>query len=86
LEYAVAERPIVVSDVGGLGEIVEDNQTGFVVPPQNPPMLADKILCFLENPELGKIFGARAKELVFEKYDEKKILNQYLEYYKEIVS
>ncbi|MDR0610373.1 MAG: glycosyltransferase [Planctomycetaceae bacterium] len=82
LEYAVAERPIVVSDVGGLGEIVENNQTGFVVPPQNPQALADKILYFLENPELAKSFGKKAKELVFEKYDEKKILDQYLGYYR----
>jgi glycosyltransferase involved in cell wall biosynthesis len=85
LEYAVAERPIVVSDVGGLGEIVENNQTGFVVPSQNPQALAEKILCFLENPELGKTFGKRAKEFVFEKYNEKKILEQYCNYYKWIV-
>jgi glycosyltransferase involved in cell wall biosynthesis len=82
LEYAVAERPIVVSDVGGLGEIVENNRTGFVVPPQNPERLAEKILLFLENPELGKTFGKKAKEFVFEQYDEKKILEQYLNYYR----
>ncbi|MDR0336504.1 MAG: glycosyltransferase [Planctomycetaceae bacterium] len=85
LEYAVAERPIVVSDVGGLGEIVENNQTGFVVPPQNPNALAEKILCLLENPELGKTFGKRAKEFVFEKYNEKNILRQYIDYYYEIL-
>ncbi|MDR1270326.1 MAG: glycosyltransferase [Planctomycetaceae bacterium] len=85
LEYAVAERPIVVSDVGGLGEIVENNQTGFVVPPQNPQALADKILCFLENPELRKTFGKRAKENALEKYNEKKILEQYCNYYKWII-
>ncbi|MDR0704492.1 MAG: glycosyltransferase [Planctomycetaceae bacterium] len=84
LEYAAAERPIVVSDVGGLGEIVENNQTGFVVPPQNPQALAEKILYLLENPELGKILGKNAKELALEKYDEAKILNQYRNYYKEM--
>ncbi|MDR2439938.1 MAG: glycosyltransferase family 4 protein [Planctomycetaceae bacterium] len=86
LEYAVAERPIVVSDVGGLSEIIEDNQTGFVVPPQNPQALAEKIIQLLENPELGKIFGKKAKESVFEKYDEKKILEQYLNYYKSLIN
>ncbi|MDR2756940.1 MAG: glycosyltransferase family 4 protein [Planctomycetaceae bacterium] len=86
LEYAVAECPIVVSNVGGLSEIIENNQTGFVVPPQNPQVLAEKIIQLLENPELGKTFGKRAKESVFEKYDEKKILEQYLNYYKSIVN
>ncbi|MDR3196772.1 MAG: glycosyltransferase [Planctomycetaceae bacterium] len=82
LEYAVAERPIVVSDVGGLGEIIENGNTGFVVPPHNPQVLAEKILFFLENPEAGEVFGRRAKESVSDKYDESKILEQYIRYYR----
>lgn len=82
LEYAVSERPIVVSDVGGLGEIVEDGRTGFLVPPENPEATAEKILQFLDDPELGRRFGQAAREFVCRQYDEKKILEQYLEYYR----
>lgn len=82
LEYAAAKRPIVVSDVGGLGEIVEDGRSGFLVPPENPEVLAEKILRFLDEPEIGRQFGHAAREFVFRQYDEKIILKQYLAFYR----
>ncbi len=84
LEYAAAERPIIVSNVGGLGEIVEDGKTGCLVPPGNPGALAEKVLDYLNHPDRAKQFGAKAKEYVFDRYDERKILVQYMDKYREI--
>jgi glycosyltransferase involved in cell wall biosynthesis len=42
LAYA-AGRPVVVSDVGGLGDVVRDRQTGRLVRPEQPHDLADAI-------------------------------------------
>jgi glycosyltransferase involved in cell wall biosynthesis len=86
LEYAVAERAIIVSDVGGLGEIIQDKKSGFLVPPENPEILAERIIQFLENPELAKNFGKSANEFAKKNYDEQIILQQYIEYYKNAVS
>ncbi|MDR3108496.1 MAG: glycosyltransferase [Planctomycetaceae bacterium] len=86
LEYAVAERAIVVSDVGGLGEIIEDGRSGFIVPPENPAALAEKIIRFFEDSELGHRFGQQAKEFVFREYNEQKILKQYLEFYRQTLN
>ncbi|MDR0870535.1 MAG: glycosyltransferase [Planctomycetaceae bacterium] len=85
LEYAVAERPIIVSDVGGLGEIVQDGKSGFIVPPENPAALAEKIVWFLQNPEAAAEFGRNAGAFVRERYDEQKILRQYTNYYRQII-
>lgn len=85
LEYAAAERPIVVSDVGGLGEIVRDGETGYLVPPENPGALAEKILRLLDDPQLARRFGIAARQYVFERYDEQKILEQYIDKYREMV-
>lgn len=38
--------PVIVTDVGGLSEVVIDNQTGYVIPPNDPKKLADAILKF----------------------------------------
>lgn len=35
--------PVITTDVGGLGEVVENGRTGLVVPPENPQALADAI-------------------------------------------
>jgi glycosyltransferase involved in cell wall biosynthesis len=37
-------RPVVVTDVGGLAELVEDGKTGFIVPPHDPQKLIGAIV------------------------------------------
>ncbi|MDR2346639.1 MAG: glycosyltransferase family 4 protein [Planctomycetaceae bacterium] len=81
LEYAAASCPIVISDVGGLREIIQDGQSGFLVPPENPAAMGEKIILLLEDNELARFFGKNAKELTFQNYNEQKILKQYIDYY-----
>jgi len=42
------EKPMLVTNVGGLAEIIPDNKVGYVVEP-NPKAIADKLLDFFEN-------------------------------------
>ncbi len=39
-------RPIIVTDVGGLGEVVPDGKAGYVVPPNDPSAFADAVVKF----------------------------------------
>ena len=43
------EKPVVVTNVGGLPEVVEDGKTGYIVEPQKPARLAEKITDFFEK-------------------------------------
>jgi len=43
-------KPVVVTNVGGLPEIVDDGKTGCIVPPKNHVALADAIVKILKNP------------------------------------
>jgi alpha-maltose-1-phosphate synthase len=43
--------PCVVSNGGGLSELVVDGETGYVIQPSNPEILADRIIDLLNNPE-----------------------------------
>lgn len=43
------DRPLVVTDVGGLAEIVPDGRAGLVVPPEDPAALAAAIVRFFED-------------------------------------
>ena len=71
LEGMLAERPIVVSDAGGLGEIVEHRVTGMKSYCGNPNSIADSILELLFNPELCDNIVKNAK--VKENYNWQKI-------------
>jgi glycosyltransferase involved in cell wall biosynthesis len=43
------ERPVIVTDVGGLAEVVPHETAGFVVPPEDPAALADYIVRFFRE-------------------------------------
>ena len=73
LEGMLAERPIVVSDAGGLGEIVEHRETGMKSYCGNPNSIADSILELLYNPELCANIVKKAKAKVKNNYNWAKI-------------
>jgi glycosyltransferase involved in cell wall biosynthesis len=58
----------VVTDSGGLPEIVVDGQTGFVVPKQSPAAIAEKLTLVYNNPYLLKELGENAAQRVKEKF------------------
>lgn len=43
------DRPLIVTDVGGLAEIVPDGEAGLVVPPEDPDALADAVIRYFRE-------------------------------------
>ena len=43
------KKPVIASNVGGLGEVVHNNKTGFIVEKENPSQLAEAILNFYDG-------------------------------------
>lgn len=50
-------KPVVVTSVGGLPEVVDDGRTGYVVPPKNARALAESVVRFFEQNK-GREFSA----------------------------
>jgi glycosyltransferase involved in cell wall biosynthesis len=67
IEAMGARKPIVATLIGAHPEIIEDGITGFLVEPNNPELLADKIEKLLMNNEYAKEMGQRGGER-YEKY------------------
>ncbi|MGH7623680.1 MAG: glycosyltransferase, partial [Gemmatimonadaceae bacterium] len=61
LEAAERGRATIVSNVGGLPEIVADGMTGVVVPPGDVAALARAIVSLVRDPELVRSYGAAAR-------------------------
>ena len=61
LEAMASGLPVVASDVGGLRELMQDGETGFLVPPEAPAEFAKKIRLLLENQELREKMGSAGR-------------------------
>src|SRR5213594_1382155 len=82
LEAMASRVPVVVSDVGGLSEIVEDGVTGVKVPSSDPHALAEGILRVLDNRELSERLKENAYRAVQERYRWDLIAEKTLEAYR----
>jgi glycosyltransferase involved in cell wall biosynthesis len=58
LEAMSAGLPIVASRVGAIPEVVDDEETGLLVPPEDPQALAKAVLRIFRTPALGREFAA----------------------------
>jgi len=61
IEAMSAARPVVVTNVGGMAEVVRDGHNGFVAPPDDPELFASRIALLLRRESLRWDFGAAAR-------------------------
>jgi L-malate glycosyltransferase len=76
VEAMAASLPAVVTNVGGNAEAVDDEETGFVVPSDDPDALADAIVKLLSDPAKAKEMGAAGKRVAGEKFTIEAMIDQ----------
>jgi glycogen(starch) synthase len=84
LEAMAAGTPVVVSDTGGLGEVVRHGENGLKAAPGDISSLAANILRLLNHPEEGEVLRNLAAREVEEVYNWEKIARQTLAVYEEV--
>ncbi len=81
VEAMACEKPVVVSNVGGLPEVVENGRSGAVVPSQSPKLAADAIETLVLNPAVREKIGHNARSRVAKMYDWKKCVDSMIANY-----
>jgi glycosyltransferase involved in cell wall biosynthesis len=84
LEALSLKKPVVASDVGGIPEIIENGVTGYLVPPENPEALAEKITLLLQNPERAAVIGQAGRRRVEEDFSLPRMIREHQSLYEEI--
>jgi glycosyltransferase involved in cell wall biosynthesis len=72
LESMACGLPVVVTDIPGNREWIQNGKNGFLVPTKDSSVLAEKIAFLLKNDETGKLVGNANAELAKEKADWRK--------------
>lgn len=86
LEAMAARVPVVVSEVGGLREVVKHAETGITIYPNSPESCAWGILHTLQHPEWAAMRVANAYKLVLTVYNWRTIAGQTRSVYQRIVA
>ncbi|MCO5325478.1 MAG: glycosyltransferase [Solirubrobacterales bacterium] len=68
MEYMEAGLPVVATEVGGLPELVREDETGLLVPPRDPAALAAGLTRLLDDPSLRRRLGEEGRRLQAELY------------------
>ena len=77
-EASLMEKPIIASNVGGIPEIVRNNQTGYLCNINDVDQWIAKIRFLLDNPDIAKKFGKNAREFVAKTFNWRKIAEDFL--------
>jgi glycogen(starch) synthase len=85
LEAMAAKCPVVVSDVGGLKEVVKHNETGIIVHTDNVESLTWGILHTLRRPDWSAQRAANAYHTVREEYNWDRIAERTAELYASVI-
>ncbi len=73
--------PVIATNVGGNPELVQDNQTGILVPPNEPQTLTLRINEILENKEYSKKLAESAYNFINQNFSWDVLLSKYIRLY-----
>jgi len=77
--------PVIATNVGGIPELVIDNETGLLVPSENPEKLADAVNELLSDTEKAKKLARNGNDFVKKNMTWDVILPKYIQFYKNLL-
>jgi glycosyltransferase involved in cell wall biosynthesis len=85
IEAGLMRRPVVASNCGGLLEIISDGETGYLFPTGNADLLAEKIICTLEDIAKSTRIVNAAEARTKKKFNSIFMLNRIFSLYRQVV-
>lgn len=85
LEAMSSGLPVIATDVGGNGELIEPGSMGALVPVDDPQALAMAILDYFRDPERARQNGAAGRQLVERRFSLEAMVARYLGVYDQLL-
>ncbi len=84
LEAMACNVPTVVSDVGGLPELVEESETGFLCPVGDVEAFTERVRALLGEEDLHTRMSQAARDRAVDTFDIDRVVPMYERYYEEV--
>lgn len=85
LEAMAMSKPMIITNMGGMPEIIKDGINGFIVPVRDFEAVAAKICQLLEDVKLRERFGYTGRQMVESQYTKEKVTQETLGVYKKVL-
>ena len=86
IEAAAMGKPLVLTDIRGCREVVRDGVEGFLVPPRDPPGLAEALSRLLRDPAERDRMGRAALVRARERFDERAVADRVVKHYHRLLN
>jgi glycosyltransferase involved in cell wall biosynthesis len=86
IEALAAGRPVVATRVGGVPDVVEEGETGFLVRPHDTHALAERLEILAGDPERGIAMGELGRQRVLERYAVDRLVSDVDALYRELLA
>ena len=77
--------PVIGTDVGGIPELIKNNETGIIVPPENPSKLAEAVNELLSDKEKAQKLAINGNTFVKNNMTWDVILPKYIKFYENLL-
>jgi N-acetyl-alpha-D-glucosaminyl L-malate synthase BshA len=84
LEAMSAEVPVVASNIGGLPEVIENGETGYLHDPGAIGGFVDSVLKLLRNETLRRSMGRKARQVARRKFNADDMVDRYVQVYESL--
>jgi glycosyltransferase involved in cell wall biosynthesis len=84
LEAMSTGKPVIISDIPGVREVITNGKEGFLSPPMEIEKMANRINKLLADPKLCKRMGQRGRKKVVENFEISKIVDSLEKVYKKV--
>ena len=78
--------PVIGTDVGGIPELIINNETGLLIPPENPKKLAQTVNALLSNKEQSEKLATNGNTFVKNNMTWDVILPKYIQFYENLLN
>ena len=86
LEAMACELPVIASRVGGLPEVVDDGETGYLSAVGDVDKMADDVVRLVMEKKFRRQMGRAARASAIERYSTQKIIPRYIGFYERVIA